>query len=184
MNPSRCKIWIAGLATICAALLVVTTYVLVRPPGRDANLRYAFDIVESFGDKAAAASKSNTSEACDILWQLHFPSFDWPEKPHPFHGAVDNLVERQRRRAVAEVIRYLRQKTGDDLGTDPEKWLLKYGSQSVKEDLKIMKDDRKTNASNHPASGNGAVAPQFNTERLARAVPEPIRWATAVRPSS
>jgi len=46
------------------------------------------------------------------------------------------------------VIRYLVVKTGDDLGPDPEKWLLKYGNQSVKEDLKVMKEASRTNPSN------------------------------------
>jgi len=136
------------LAVISVALLATVGYLWFRPTGPSVELRYAFDIVESFGDKAATASRSRTSEACDILWQLHYPSFDRPGTPHPFHGAVANFVESQRRRAVGEVIRYLLVKTGDDLGTDPEKWLLKYGSQSVREDLKIMKEDSRTNPSN------------------------------------
>jgi hypothetical protein len=174
MTPNRCKIWIAALAIVSIVLLGATAYLAVRSAAHRADLRYAFEIVESFGDKAAAASKSSTAEACDILWQLHYPSFDW-RATHPFHGAVDNFVEGQRRRAVAEVIRYLRAKTGDDLGTDPEGWLLKYGSQSVKEDLKIMKEESKTNAPNHAASGSGAMLPLFRFLHLRRAVPEQTR---------
>lgn len=148
MAADRYKLRFVWLAIICAVLLVSMAYLLTRPTTWRADLYYAFDIVESFGEKAARASKASTSEACEILWELHYPSFDWSGKQRPFQGRLDNFVEGQRRRAVAEVIRYLRTKTGDDLGSDPEKWLLKYGSQSVIENLKIMKDDNKTNALN------------------------------------
>jgi len=148
MASGRCNMWVAGLAAVCVVLLAATAYFSTRPTTRRADLNYAFDIVESFGDKAARASKGSTSEVCDVLWELHYPSFEWPGAPHPFQGRVDNFVEGQRRRAVTEVISCLRVKTGEDLGSDPEKWLLKYGSQSVKEDLHIMKTRGKTNLSN------------------------------------
>jgi hypothetical protein len=148
------------LVIVCAVLLV-TAYVATKPTTRRADLYYAFDIVESFGDKAARASKGGTSDACDILWELHYPSFEWPGAPHPFQGRLSDFVEGQRRRAIAEVIRYLRAKTSEDLGANPENWLLKYGSQSVKEDLSIMKAESKTNSSNPSVQRTGASrAPQ------------------------
>jgi len=38
--------------------------------------------------------------------------------------------------------------------------------------------------SNHPASGNGAIASLFHIASLVRAVPEPVRWLEATSPDS
>ena len=148
--PRKCNFWVTALAVLaamCVASLATMAYLSTRPTTHRADLYYAFDIVESFGHKAAEAAKGNTTEACEILWELHYPNFDWDGKPQPFQGRLDNFVEGQRRRAIGEVIRYLRAKTGEDLGSDPEKWLLKYGSQSVKDELNVMKNENKTNGS-------------------------------------
>jgi len=91
------------------------------------------------------------------------------KNPHPFKGRLDGFVEGQRRRAVAEVIRYLRAKTSEDLGPDPEKWLFKYGSESVKENLKIMKEDSKTNPSKPTVQRMGASRLALETNRTSSA---------------
>jgi len=36
---------------------------------------------------------------------------------------LDKMVERERTRAVRDILAHLRQKTGQDLGEDPEKWI-------------------------------------------------------------
>jgi hypothetical protein len=59
------------------------------------------------------------------LEELHFPE----GKASPFTGSLAYFVETQRRRAVHDVIRYLRSKTGKDLGDDPEVWIREYGSK-------------------------------------------------------
>ena len=42
---------------------------------------------------------------------------------------LDSLVERERSNAVQIIISYLRTKTGEDLGNDPEKWIEKYAKK-------------------------------------------------------
>jgi len=165
MLPGGCRTWTAGLAIVAVVLLCATICLSIKLMGRQANLHYAFDIVGGFGDKAAAASKGSASEACDILWQLYYPSFEWSGAPHPFQGTLNSFVESQRRRAVAEVIRYLRTKTGDNLGPDPEQWILRYGSQSTKDGLEIMKTDCKDTSSNLQSGANGRQPSSLETNQ-------------------
>ncbi len=140
MTPAPDKTWIAILSLASGVLLVVAVCLSLAVAGTRAEVRHALDTVESIADKAATASKVNPTQACEILWQLHSPSYDQEGPPHVPLSSIDGFVEGQRKRAVAEVIQYLRLKTGDDLDAQPENWILKYGSQSVKESLKTSQD--------------------------------------------
>jgi hypothetical protein len=43
---------------------------------------------------------------------------------------LDGMVERARRLAVDDMIRHLRNKTGLDLGNDPQKWIERFGKEA------------------------------------------------------
>jgi len=83
------------------------------------------------------ALKADTTEAVDILWSRMYFSVLVKQ---PSLGDLDWYVERQRTRAIRDVISYLRIKTGDDLGDSPEAWILKYGNEESKEGLATMKE--------------------------------------------
>ena len=67
--------------------------------------------------------KGELSKTIQYLEQLHFPE----GQPSPFTGSLSYFVETQRRRAVHDVIVYLRAKTGKNLGDKPEAWIQAYG---------------------------------------------------------
>jgi hypothetical protein len=128
------------LAIASIVLLISLVYSFDQHAALQSEIRYANDITLMFEDRSRDARKAGVSEAADILWQLHFPSFQWDGKPEPFHGFVARLVERERRGRVRDVINCLRFKTGEDLGDDPEPWIMKYGSEDSRGSLSSMKE--------------------------------------------
>ena len=73
------------------------------------------------------------------------------------------MVEGRGRAAVRNVIRYSRTKSEEDLGEDSEAWTLKYGSDSVKEQVipmtEIDAEDSQMGRSNGVAGRIALPAP-------------------------
>lgn len=42
---------------------------------------------------------------------------------------LDRMVERERQRAANDIMAYMRVKTGQDVGTDPQAWIQQYGQK-------------------------------------------------------
>jgi len=122
---------------VCLALLADS---LRRYSELESDVRYANDIVWSFDENRDDAFKSDVTNAADILWRLHYPGMPWRGKPEPFHGSLANLVEHCRLRCERDIINYLRAKTGENLGNDPEAWIFKYAGDQSKAGLKAMKE--------------------------------------------
>ena len=133
-------------ATLAVALLAVLSGILFGFFRRtDSNrlqndVRFANDIGWTIEHDRELACEGSVSNATEILWKLHFPSFDWAGSPKPFTGALEQIVERQRRAAIREVIRCLEMKTGEKLGPGPEPWILKFGNETIREQLASMKE--------------------------------------------
>jgi hypothetical protein len=52
-----------------------------------------------------------------------------PGSKQEFGSQLDRMVERERTLAVRDIISYLRTKTGQDLGENPEPWIQKYAKK-------------------------------------------------------
>jgi len=92
-----------------------------------ANCRQAHDIVRIFEADRDLALKQDVTNAVERLYKLQGPSLPFP-KDHP----AAKFMEHERQRAVRDVIAYLRLKTGQDLGEEPEPWILAYGDDNLK----------------------------------------------------
>jgi hypothetical protein len=115
--------WALGIfSVVLMAVLLVT---LGRANQYRVDVRYAHDIVGGFDSKRDLAMRGELSETIQYLEQLHFPE----GQASLFTGSLSYFVETQRRRAVHDVIVYLRAKTGKDLGDKPEAWVKEYGSK-------------------------------------------------------
>ncbi len=134
------KVLVWALGFLSVVLLSLLAYSYLRFIELRGEIRYANDIVWRFEQDRDSAYKGSLTNAADMLWSLHYPSFDWPGHPEPFHGAVARLVERQRRGCVRDVISYLRAKTGNDLGDNLEVWILTYGSDNARDGLTAMRE--------------------------------------------
>ena len=70
------------------------------------------------------ALQADTQKAVDYLDMLdQSPPREWTARI----GNLGRVIEIERASAIREVIAYLRKKTGEDLGDDPQKWIEKYG---------------------------------------------------------
>jgi hypothetical protein len=123
MSVAQHKSLSSALALLSLVLLVLLLVTLGQKNRYSADVRYAHDIVGGFQDRRDLALKGEPAEATSYLEQLAFPE----GQPSPFSGSLSNFVETQRRRAVKDVIVYLRAKTGKDLGDQPEAWIKEYG---------------------------------------------------------
>ena len=73
------------------------------------------------------ALQADTQKAADYLDMLdQDPPREWTAR----RGNAGRVIEIARASAIREVIAYLRKKTGEDLGDDPQKWVEKFGVQS------------------------------------------------------
>ena len=116
MSITRHKILIGVLGVLSVALLISLLVTIGRWNRYRVDVRYAHDIVGRFNNERDLAMKGELSETVQYLERLHFPE----GQPSPFTGSLSYFVETQRRRAVHDVIVYLRTKTGEDLGDTPE----------------------------------------------------------------
>lgn len=170
VNPYKYLVWILGLLSL--VLLSLLGYSHFRYIEFRGEVRYANDIIWTFEQERDAAYKGTEKDAADALWRLHFPSFQWPGQPEPFHGIVARLVERERRGRVRDVIYRLKSQTGEDLGNDPEPWILKYGSENSKADLISMKEydaERTTVQRSKAVQRTGASRLEQETNRTSSA---------------
>ncbi len=125
MSSTKYKVLLFVLAATSAVMLVLFLYTQLELSNTRHNVQWAHDVVWTFQSDRDLALKAEVSEAVDYLDKLHFPE----GKPSPFSGSLSNYVEEQRRRAVRDIVVYLRAKTGKDLGMKPEAWIKEYGKR-------------------------------------------------------
>jgi hypothetical protein len=84
------------------------------------EVAFASDQIEIFEAMRTRALQSDTIEAAS---SLEYAIRYYPSGSKQRTGSrLDKIVERERIKAARDIIAYLRQKTGQDLGEDPEKW--------------------------------------------------------------
>ena len=96
------------------------------------------------------ALKQDVTNAVERLYKLQGPSLPFP-KNHP----ATKFMEHERLRAVRDVIAYLRLKTGQDLGEEPEPWILAYGDENLKMNQGAREEDVRNG---RKRSGKGIMA--------------------------
>jgi hypothetical protein len=141
-SVSRLRMSITGykrlafaLAFVCVGLVLTLAYGFreysrVRAIASESgflrgNFRHAHDIITIYEMDRDLARKSGVTNAVERLYKLQVPS-------RPFENPAAQFVERERQRAVRDVIAYLRLKTGQNLGDEPEPWILAYGDDNLK----------------------------------------------------
>ena len=116
------------------------------------NVQRAHDIAWLLECDRDRALQATVPQAVEILWfKLYSPAL----MEQPKHGDFDAFIDRQRGRAIRDVILYLRTKTGDDLGSDPEAWIEKYGDDDTKESFTSLKEA--LSDTNMPEASNQSV---------------------------
>lgn len=113
------------LALFCTGLLALSccffwNYVVLR-----IRVAFASEQIQMFEEMRLRDRQTDLSEAVGHLKDVvsYYPS----GTKQKAGSSLDSMVERERQHAVNEIMVYLREKTGEDLGKDPDVWIQRYG---------------------------------------------------------
>jgi hypothetical protein len=88
------------------------------------HVAFASEQTDIFEEMRTRALKTDVAEAAGCL---QYTVFYYPSGTKQETGSrLDRIVERDRKNTVREIISYLRTKTDNDLGENPEAWIQKY----------------------------------------------------------
>jgi len=119
---------VLGISTLLLIVLYVLLFVAYAP--LKLRLAMATEQVEIFDDMRIKAIKASPSEAVGFL---SYAANYYPSGTKQVPGSrLDRMVEQARASAVREMIADLKQKTGEDLGTNAQAWIDKYGDDDKK----------------------------------------------------
>jgi hypothetical protein len=118
---------VIALCVVSVVLLVATCKLLWDLASVHARVAFASEQTEIFEEQRRVALAADPFGAAS---QLEYIVGYYPTGTKQIPGSrLDKVVERQRAQAVHDIIAYLRTKTGEDLGDDPQKWIQKYAKR-------------------------------------------------------
>jgi hypothetical protein len=115
----RLVVLLAFLLSTSVLMLAGTQFQLNRTKN---DIRSARELVEGFHSYRDLALKSEPVTATYYLQKLRMPS-----EAEPFQNIAADFVELERKRAVKDIVAYLRNLTGKNFGDEPEKWIQALG---------------------------------------------------------
>jgi hypothetical protein len=115
------------LGVLCALLALVSVSLLIGYAPLKLRVAFASEQVHIFDEMRDKALHSDASGAAGCLEYVvnYYPSGTKQESG----SRLDRMVESARGQSVREILAYLRIKTGEDLGTDPDSWIKKYAKR-------------------------------------------------------
>ena len=91
------------------------------------DIRLGRDVARGLHDRRDFALKRGPAEAAEALYSLQVAPF-----PEPSWNPVAGFVESERRRCIADLIAFLRTRTGKDLGESPDPWIFEFGDDTIR----------------------------------------------------
>jgi ABC-type phosphate/phosphonate transport system permease subunit len=121
MNKSRSNVFFALSALLLLFLLLWQSWNFGR---LQLEAAFAEDQTRIFDDMRQQALQSDATGAAESLGYVvnYYPS----GTKQRAGSRLDKVVERERASVTHDIISYLRQKTGEDLGENSEAWIKKY----------------------------------------------------------
>ena len=115
------------LGVLCGVLALVSVCLFIGYAPLKLRVAFASEQVHIFDEMRDRALKSDASGAAGCLEYVvnYYPS---GTKQEP-GSRLDRMVPSARGQSVGGILAYLRTKTGEDLGTDPEPWIKKYAKR-------------------------------------------------------
>ena len=112
------------LGACCIILLGLSVSLFIGYAPLKVRLAFASEQVHIFDEMRNRALQSDASGAAECLEYVvaYYPSGTKQE----VGSRLDRMVESARVQSVREILAYLRTKTGEDLGSNPESWVRKY----------------------------------------------------------
>jgi hypothetical protein len=116
----------AGLFLITTLFFaILATYFGIQDVVLRLRVEFARDQMAILEDMRDQALKAEPKQAVGCLKYavVYYPS----GTKQTSGSALDHMVEQTRAEMIRQIIADLREKTGDDLGNDPQRWIDKYG---------------------------------------------------------
>ena len=112
------------LCVVCLALFVLSGWLFWSYGMLKIQVAFACEQTKIFDEMRKKALQSYATEAAGFLASA---AYYYPSGTKQDTGSkLDRIVERDRALAVREIVAYLRTKTGEDFGMNPEPWIQKY----------------------------------------------------------
>jgi hypothetical protein len=122
-GPTRGCI-VAGVTLALFVLIVLLGVLLVNHFMLHIRVAFADDQTMIFEAMREKAIQADLPEAVGCL---EYALWYYPSGTKQVKGSLlDQVVERARQAAVREIIAYLRAKSGQDLGNDPQDWIKRF----------------------------------------------------------
>jgi hypothetical protein len=127
MSISGYKRLVIVLSIVCVCLLVMFGSLFWTQIRFQWHVGCAIDQTWIFDEMRIKALQGDVADAAGCLEYVvrYYPSGTKQETG----SQLDRVVERDRALAVRDIIVYLRTKTGEDLGDNPEAWIKKYAKR-------------------------------------------------------
>jgi hypothetical protein len=130
------RITIGLLGLLCAGLFVISVRQGVQLSETRIASQHASDkmwLIRS--DRNRAVEHDDVTNAVAILSKLQMPVMlgEYGDSTVLMHG-----VELERQKAIGEIIRSLRTRTGQDLGEEPRAWIMAYGDESTRDSQEAL----------------------------------------------
>ena len=124
MNPPTHKRLTIALGLDCLGSLVLCGCLYWNYGWLKVHVALASEQTQIFDEMRTKAAQSSPAGAAGCLQYVvnYYPSGSKQETG----SRLDRIVERERTLAVRDIIAYLRVKTGQDLGENPNAWIRKY----------------------------------------------------------
>jgi len=109
------------LAVVIVVLLGLVWHLNMKFQIQRWDERDTWSAIRDFEMRRNMALRAEPKEAVEILDTIvQLP-------PRQSTNSLGRIIEHERAVAIRDVIGYLRKKTGEDLGDEPQKWIEKYG---------------------------------------------------------
>jgi hypothetical protein len=125
-NPGYKRLTVV-LGLLCALLTFLSVSLFIGYAPLKLRVAFASEQVHIFQEMREKALNSNVPGAAGCLEYVvnYYPSGTKQESG----SRLDHMVESARAQSVREIVAYLRSKTGEELGTNPESWIKKYAKR-------------------------------------------------------
>jgi hypothetical protein len=124
MTITQCKRLTVVLVVATVLSLALNAVLFWQSARQQIEVAFASDQIEIFETMRTRALQSDTGEAAS---SLEYAIRYYPSGSKQRTGSrLDKMVEQARMKAARDIVAYLRQKTGQDLGEDPEKWIERF----------------------------------------------------------